>query len=305
MVALAESLAEARSREALVLWFYERFGPENIGGIIAHPGFAEALKQSTIGALGHYDAEPAFSAVFKDLGRFYVGALCMHLHVTPGGLTLTRLKGLCNQSSFISATAAEALLGYMRDIGLFEQAPEQADRRSLVLAPSRGLWENFRARFRLELEATAQVDPSLNRLLERWDKPEVFNAFMAVHGRDSLTIAASYQHHPSGLAVLYERHAGPLLLMKLLAGTRPEDNYPPCLPVPLSMNALARAFDVSRTHVARFIEIGERAGFFERPPGGRELLLTPMLRERLVYFYASTYAQTIGAGRETMVALGI
>jgi hypothetical protein len=310
MAAMSESTEQARpgdalAREALALWFYERFGPENMSAIIAHAGFVEALKRSTIGALGHYAADPTFSTVFKDLGRFYVGALCMHLHATPGGLTLSRLKALCHQSAFISATAAEALLAYMRDIHFFEPAAEQPDRRSLVLAPSAGLWGNFRERFRLEMEAAAQVEPALNRLLAVWDAPEVFIAFMAAHGRDSLTIAASYDPRPGGLGLLYERHAGPLLLMKLLAGARAEDSYPPLLPVPLSINALARTFEVSRTHVARFIEVGEKAGLFERQGKGRELLLTPVLRERLIYFYASTYAQTIGAGRETMATLGI
>lgn len=292
-----------RAEESLAIWLVDRFGPDNIARIVGHPGFDDALRRSTIGALAHFQADPAFSSVFKDLGRFYVGTLCIHLHATPGGLTLSRLKGLCHQSSFISATAAEALLAYMRDIDFFEPAAEQPDRRALVLTPTPALWANFRERFKLEMEAAAQVEPALDRLVALWEAPGVFNAFMAAHGRDSLIIASVYDIRPPGLVLLYERAAGPLLLMALMAGAKPEDSYPPRLPVPLSMKALAQTFEVSRPHVARFIELGEKAGFFERH--GRELLLTPMLRERLTYFYASTYAQTIAAGLETMARLGL
>ncbi|HYE47742.1 MAG TPA: hypothetical protein VEA44_18385 [Caulobacter sp.] len=290
---------------ALPAWILDRFGPEPTERLIGHPRFVDALKMSTLGALAHYEADRTISDILKDLGRFYVGVLCVYLHATPGGLTLSRLRTLCDQSQTISATAAEALLGYMRDIGFVEPVSAQPDRRALVLAPTAALWDNLRDRMRLEVAAAALLEPRLGPLLAAWEAPETFAAFMAVQGRDAVVIAGLDRGPPTGLGILFSRNAGPLLLMAIMAGAGPEDDFPPQGRLRLSMNALAQAFDVSRAHVARFVAAGEEAGYFERLGDGRELRFTPELREILRGFYARTYAQSIAAGLEAMGRLGL
>jgi hypothetical protein len=284
--------------------YLEQFTPEALGRLQAHPRFSEALHRSCFGALDRFDIDRRGSMVLKDLGRFYSGMLCVYLHST-GGLTLARVRQHCADTGLISPGAAETLLGYLRDQGFVEPAPDQPNRREVRLVVAPPLMEHFRERIRLEVEAAAMISNHLGPLVAAWDQPGVFEAFMAVQGRDMILGAPGFGHGGSAIIELFSRNAGPLMLFRIMAGCEPDDSFPPTRPVPLSISGLAAEFDVARSHVGRFIQEGETNGAFERLEDDRALRLTPLIIDEFGRMFASMYAQTHSCANEIMPGLGL
>jgi hypothetical protein len=284
--------------------YLTQFTPEALDRLRAHPRFPEALRRSCLGALDLYEIDRKASTVLKDVGRFYSGMLCVYLHST-GGLTLTRVRQHCADTGLISPGAAEALLGYLRDQGFLEPAPEQPNRREVRLVMAKPFLDSFKQRIGLEVEAAAMLRPDLAPLLAAWDRPGVFEAFMAVQGRDMAQGAPGVGHGGSAIVNLFSRNAGPLMLFRILSGAEPDDSFPPTRPVPVSITALATEFEVARSHVGRFLQDGEEIGAFERLEDDRAVRLTPLIVHEFSKLFASMYAQTHSCANEIMPGLGL
>ncbi|MDB5470873.1 MAG: hypothetical protein JWR84_2433 [Caulobacter sp.] len=265
------------------------FAPARIEAIKAAPAFQTAMRRSFRGALSCYEADPLTSNTLKDAGRDYTGWLCCYLHLTDGGLTLARLRELCGRSSFISANAAEAVLGQMRDRDLVVVAPEQPNRREIRLLVTPPLLHNYRERFRVEIESAALLDDRMARLAASWDRPGVFETYFTAYVGGVVMGASAYDPAQPGMWSLFSHHAGPLILMRICDGADEDDVFPPARPAPLSLSAIAQAFGVSRTHVARVIAESEAEGLMTRSPGGRSITLEPAMRDRISFFFAVVY----------------
>jgi hypothetical protein len=297
-------MAEAPGQ--LSLEAYEaRFAPEKLEAIQAHPRFNEALRRSLTAPLRFHADYPRMSMTLKDSGKFYSGLLCMYLHST-GGLTLTRVRAHCAGSGIISPGAAEALLAYMRDLGFVEPAPQQPNRREVRLVVAPPLLAAFHERMRLEVEAAAMLDERMAPLTAAWDRPGVLEAFMAVQVRDLISVTPFVRPgDAAGLVELFAYNAGPLMMMRIMAGGAPGDSFPPVGPMPLSMAGLAVEFDVSRAHVQRFIQAAQGFSFLERLEDEGAVRLLPRLTQAQSYLYACAYAQSQACAAEIMPGLGL
>lgn len=265
------------------------FSPGRIDAVRAAPAFQAAMRLLFRGGLDVYEADRRTSNVLKDAGRFYTAWLCCYLHLTDGGLTVARLRELCGRSRFISPNAAEALLGQMRDRGLVVVAPEQPNRREIRLLATPPLLCNCKEWFRVSIDSAGLLDARMARLAASWDRPGVFETYFIAYVAGVVMGASAYDPTQPGMWSLFSHHAGPLILMRICDGADKDDVFPPARSAPLSLSAIAQAFDVSRAHVSRVIAESEAEGLMTRSPGGRSVTLKPMMRERVSFFFAVVY----------------
>lgn len=96
--------------------------------------------------------------------------------------------------------------------------------------------------------------------------------------------------HAPGLEVFAERSAGMMILFRLNLAGPADGPFPPATPVPLSINALATAFSVSRKHVLTLLRDAEADGLLTRGgPGNDEITILPRARDGLEVLFATMF----------------
>jgi hypothetical protein len=116
------------------------------------------------------------------------------------------------------------------------------------------------------------------------------------------------------LEEIAERNAGMMIFYSLALAGRDDDAFPPRRPMPLSINALATRFSVSRKHVLTLLRDAEAEGLLRRGgPANSEITLLPRGREALemmmagLFVYMAECAEVAlrasGEGRCATVAL--
>ena len=244
------------------------------------PGFDAYSRQ----AAGIWRAPVSHDAILastlRDLGRFVSGVWSLHLNATPGGLTLTRLSDLLDQTGISSPGRARAMLVYLRFVGYIEPAPEAGDGRRRVFRPTGRMSAAFRARYRMEFEAAGPLDPDIAAALARIDEPTFFAALMAAMGELSLAGFQLADFQGASLNALSHHYAGMTVLAELLAIADQGESFPPVGPARFAVAGLAKACGISRSQVRRILRAGAGAGFFELTGEG-QLILTPLLAEHV------------------------
>ncbi|MDO8380602.1 hypothetical protein [Phenylobacterium sp.] len=264
-----------------------------LGAMLAKPELDEAMRRSVRGAVAYYDAAPILHRNVKDVSRFLLGVVALYLDAS-GGLTHRRLRELSGKSGILSAGTATAVLLRLQLIGYVTrgEAPNGLPR---LYKPTSVMAKAFRERMRIELESVALLEPGVRTLLDDLDDAETFGAFMAVMGEQSMQAAGAPNHDIAPFNALSLRSAGLLILFDLMMRADRGGPYPPQGEVEVSVAALARRYEVSRSHVLSVLRDIEAAGWMTRAGVDATWVLTPALGETVRIFYGITYLGLIRA----------
>jgi hypothetical protein len=249
------------------------------------------------------EADPAIDGMQKDAGRSAAGLCAAYLHAS-GGLTLPRLKALMATFGLVSPGRARALLIYMHYLGYLEMRRVRERGKSVLYKPTAHFLSSHREHMRAVIDGVLVLEPAVGRLLDRFEAPGVYDAFVRSMGECFLD--GSRQGHDQDVyfRVFMHRHAG-IQIMHALLAEAPEAAFPPEGPLPFSGAAAARRFKVSRVHVRRLLEAGRAEGLLELGDG--TVALTPAGREAVDWVFATqmilyliTVARTLKAMPQLM-----
>lgn len=269
------------------------FPYNRLEAFLDRPGLDDAIRSSVQGAVAYYDAAPTMHRDVKDVGRFMLGVLALYLDAS-GGLTHRRLRELSGKSGIVSAGTATAVLLRLQMIGYVSRT-EAGNGHSRPYKPTPAMETAFRGRMRIEFEALSHITDETAEMLARFDEPEVFAMLMAMMGDQSMQAAGSPNPDIEALNKLAVRSAGLLILFDLMHQADTGGAFPPVGAVQISVAAIARHYDVSRSHMLSVLRDIERAGWIEKRPGDGVWFLTPALRTDVRIFYGITYLGLIRA----------
>jgi hypothetical protein len=271
-----------------------------IQAMLADPRLEAAMRHSIRGALAFYDRAPVMHRNLKSVGRFALGVIALYLDAT-GGLTHRRLRELSGYSGFISAGAATALLLRLRLIGYVTPAESLPGGATKLYQPSPEMVNAFRERLRFEVEAAASFDSRIAPILDGLDEPGVFSDLMATFGADA--IYAARHPHPGTAAIgrLSTRSAGMMVMYQLISDADTGGAFPPQGELRVSIAALARRYEVSRSHVLTILRDAESFRLIRRLDENR-WRLEPALAEAFRILYAVLYLGIIQSARAARAA---
>lgn len=267
--------------------------PEAFARLQSDPDFPRALRALARNMMEAGERDKALDGIFKDAGR-YVAAMCAaYLHAS-GGLTLPRLKELCASLGILSMGRARALLLYLRYLGYVRPLP-QTRGEPQIYVPTDAFVQTWRNHMRAALGAIQIVEPAIEELIGALEDGDVLDHFSKLHSEDLFASARNTDQKMAFFRVFMQRYAGSQIVwMMLLAG----DECPPSGPVPFSVSAAARKFNVSRMHIKRLLNDAEREGLI-RLEGSGTLTLTAQGREQLVFVYSSQLLCLLDAAART------
>lgn len=269
------------------------FPYNRLEAFLARPGLDDAMRSSVQGAVAYYDAAPTMHRNVKDVGRFMLGVLALYLDAT-GGLTHRRLRELSGKSGILSAGTATAVLLRLQLIGYVTRT-DAANGHSRPYVPTPAMEAAFKGRMRIEFEALTHLTGETAEMLARFDEPEVFAMLMAMMGDQSMMAAGSPNPDIEAFNQLAMRSAGLLILFEVMCQADTGGAFPPIAEVELSVAAIARRYEVSRSHVLSVLRDIERAGWIRKGARDGAWILTSALQADIRTFYGITYLGLIRA----------
>jgi len=262
----------------------------------ADPRYPEAVRNFASNMLDAGDADRLLDGILKDAGRNVAALSAIHLHFS-GGLTLPRLKTLCASFGLVSPGRARALLLYLRYLGYVE--PSGARGGAALYVPTARFLNTWRNHLRAVLRAVQVLEPvEIGRLLDRFDAPGVFETYAKIlcdvflEGMPHASMESPY------FRVFMHRNAGIQIMHTLLAAST-GDVFPPAQPIAFSLAAAARRFKVSRIHVRRLLDAGERDGLLRLSADGA-VQFEPAGRDAIDYVFATQMIRFLSAAARTL-----
>lgn len=248
----------------------EAVSAEAVARLCGLPGFDRAMRAAVRSAVELYRGDRLLNALMNDRARALFGHAALYLHYAADahdgpGLSVGAMKDICAQVGLCSRGRTEAMLALMRAGGLLAAAPS-LDRRRRLLVPTEKLMELHRTRWGAQFQAMSAVLQRAAAYHAALDDPAFIRAFVLELGRRFIAGLRVLDAAPD-LGDIAERNAGVIILYALSLEGRADDAFPPRAPVPLSINALAVRFSVSRKHVLTLLRDCEARGLLER--GGR------------------------------------
>jgi AraC-like DNA-binding protein len=211
---------------------------------------------------------------------------------TDTGLTPGRFKSFCTRTGMCGEGRVTAILAFMRLTGHLEAETHPADRRITRLRPSDKMLETMRTRLRTQFAGAAMICPEIAPAIERLGCRE-FERELSQEFLKRWAIGTRFVDHAPDMRLFLERDVGVMILFALMLGADPSEPLPPEKPIPLSIAALARRFNVSRTHVLRLIRDAEAEGLMTRTgEKGEQIFFAPRLQESIKSFFAATFQLT-------------
>ena len=254
-------------------------GAEHISAFAAHPRFPAAARRLAHNLLTFADQNRAFDGIAKDAGRFALSFAAIYLDST-GGITIPRLKELCELFGVASPGRARAILFYLLFLGF--AAPDGKEGRVSRYAATDRLREVWKLYLQARLDAASLVEPLALNIAANLNDPSYFAAFVRVQG-SGISYLASELDRRSALqmsfqSAILDRNAGMQLLHYLALQLQGDDDYPPAGAIALSVRDAARRLRVSRQHLLRLLRHAEAAGLLVRGKNGAVQFM-PSLRE--------------------------
>jgi hypothetical protein len=263
--------------------------PAAIAALRADPQFQSVMRELAGSMVARYRGNRLLNSLINDRARavFTHGALYLHYSAAPAdaGFTVGAIKDFCVEHGLCSRGRCEATLALMRAAGYFAAAPS-GDRRRRPLVPTAKLLALHRERWSDHFRAMRRVLPQGERYRNALDDPDFFKRFV-------LTLGAAFSggfrllENAPELEIFAERNAGMVILLSLALGGPPEGPFPPVAPVPLSINALATAFAVSRKHVLTLLRDAQAEGLLERGAGSSQIRILPRARSAIEILLAT------------------
>lgn len=267
----------------------------------AFPAVARALAELGSGS----GAGAVIDKALRDVTRLVVATFALYLDATPGGLTHSRLTALLEASHSGGRTHAYAMIAYMQFLAYIEPAGEGDDGRARLYRPTERMRAAFRSYFVAQLTAIAPLHPEVMTLVARLDEPEIFARYVALVGEGLLASTLLLQpERPPPFNLFSRRRSGLVMLWTLLLSPPEADAWPPVGYFPVSVNDIARRAGVSRPHLQRLLDDGERAGLLAKGADGR-IRVRRLLRREVNTFLILVILSLALTARRTVADLGI
>jgi len=293
MVAQFDGLASWKSAEA------DLSGA--VGRVAEHPGFSAAARALASGMLELAAADRVLDAIFKDAGRYFAAMWGFALH-EDGGLTLPRLKAVCERSGLLSPGRARTLLQFLQHCAYIERRPAAPGPDLYVPSPAYlAAWDRH---FVTSLAAASFIDPGVAVLLGAdAAAASMRQAYGRIHADGTLASMASEPPGFSFLRVFLHPYAGNHIAWTLLASEL-DPEFPPRRAGPVSMAGLARACGAARSQVTRVFHRAAEAGLATVEADG-VVLFSDDAREQLRFFYAAQFVQILAAAARASEPRGV
>jgi hypothetical protein len=279
--------------------------PDALSGLRGREGFQAAMLAAARSTVALYRGNRLLNSLMNDRARALFAHVALYLHfVSEPGLTVGAMKELCVRLGLCGPGRCEAVLALMRAAGLFIAAPH-ADRRRRLLVPTEKLIALQCERWAAHLEAMRLVMPKAEHYCAALGD-EVFVRAFVISLVEKFIAGLRVLDHAPGLEMFAERNAGMVILFSLALAGPAEGPFPPTAPVPLSINALATTFSVSRKHVLTLLRDAEAHGLLARGgPGNDEINLLPSARESLEMLFATMFGLLAQCAEDGLRASGM
>ncbi len=254
----------ASEMAALVLAVLDQ---DRLDGMIQEARFGDVSLALLDNWAPHAEDDASMTRTLRDVGHYMAGIWALGLHGSSEGFNHASLSRLVEPLGLGSRSRVHAMLVYLQVIGLIRPIPAQGDGRIKRYAPTPALEALFRARWRRELRLCLPLLSGAQAVLDRWDEPGVFEAFMAATGRFMAGSFLAYDRKAPNLDGISERNAGLVVLGQLVSMAG--GDFPPTGPAVINLSELAKRSGVSRQHARNVLKVGEKAGFWRTGSDGR------------------------------------
>jgi hypothetical protein len=260
-----------------------------LSGLRGRAGFQAAMRAAARSTVVLYRGNWLLNALMNDRARVLFALVALYLHfVGKPGLTVAAMKEMCVRLRLCGAPRCEAVLALMRAGGLLSAAPD-ADRRRL-LVPTEKLVALQRERWAAYLEAMCLVMPQAEHYCAGLDD-EIFVRAFVISLVEKFIAGLRVLDYAPELEVFAACNAGMVILFNLALAGPADGPFPPTVTVPLSLDAQAKIFSVSRKHVLTFLHDAEGRGLVARGGAANdEITLLPRARHGLELLFAATFA---------------
>ena len=268
---------------------------------MSHPGFPEASRALAAGMLALSARDRVLGGIFRDAGR-YVAAMCaFYLYADGGGLTLPRLKAICARSGLLSPGRARNLLQLLEHLRYVEPGARGRGGKATTYHPTSTFLAAWEEQLRTAVEAARRIEPAIAVVLDRLDQPHVLRTFARFHAEGLVTATGDGTFVRPFVQTFMHPYAGTQIVWVLIDLAKGEE-FPPRSTGPITLSGLARQFGVSRVHIKRIFDDGEREGLSRLESDG-EVNLTPAAVAQLSIIYGVQFAQLLSAAARTAVIL--
>jgi hypothetical protein len=261
----------------------------------ACPRYSEAARAFASAMLAQAEADRALDALLKDAGRNVAAKCLAYLHVT-GGLTLPRLKALCESTGLVSPGRARLLLMYLQHLGYATPAPRCKTQVARRYDPTPRFLETWRRHMRATLESAAVIEPAVSMVLVSLDAPGVFECYVRYISDAYLEGLKDIDIEEPFFRTFMHSYAGTQIVHGLVVAAK--DGFPPHAPLAFHPSETAKRFSVSRLHVRRMMEAAQRGGLLRLADGS--LALTTAGRAAIDHVYATQLIVFLVAAARTV-----
>jgi hypothetical protein len=262
-----------------------------VARVAQHPGFPAASRALASGMLELAAADRVLDAIFKDAGRYFAAMWGFALHA-DGGLTLPRLKAVCERSGLLSPGRARTLLQFLQHCAYIERRVAAAGPDVYVPSPAYlAAWDRH---FVASLAAARFIAPGVAALLGAdAGAASMRQAYGRIHAAGTLAGMSSEPLEFSVLRVFLHPYAGNHIVWTLLTSDL-DPEFPPRRAGPVSMAGLARGCGAARSQVTRIFREADEEGLATLDADGA-VLFSDTAREQLRFFYAIQFVQILAA----------
>ncbi len=276
--------------------------PAEITRFRQHPGFPAAMRIAAQNAVALYRNDRLLSSILSERARALFTHVALYLHFTAGeagspGLTVGAMKDMCVELKICSRGRCEAMLALMRAGGLFAVAPD-VDRRRRLLVPTEKLLALHRERWAPQFDALSEIIPEAKSYRAALANLVFIRTLVVEFAWRFISGWRVLEQVPE-LEMFADRNAGMVILFSLALAGPAGSRFPPDGPQPLSINALATKFSVSRKHVLTMLRDAEAQGLLARCGAANdEIAFLPRGREALETFLANVFLYQAACARE-------
>ena len=234
---------------------------EAVGGLMARPGFARAVRTLYRGKIATVAEDPVMASLFRDAGHYVVTLLAFLLAHDEEGITLARLKAVCAGSRLMSPGRVRALLGYLEHVGFVDQVTARTGNQAAVYRPAPRFVDAWCRHMRSGLEAAAIIDDAAGALLARMDEPGVAVQFARAQG-GIITAAIFGQDWGDDMPFvrIFQHRLGGGRAMTALVASEADDGELAGQAVSFSLTAVAEMSGISRVQARRLFDDAQAAG---------------------------------------------
>jgi DNA-binding MarR family transcriptional regulator len=216
------------------------------------------------------------------------------------GLTISRLKAICVEQKFCSASRVEVMVAAMRLFGFARVERDPYDHRiKLLVLTEKPILAQMR-RWRRQFTAMAMVMPEGQLGLDGLEHPE-FPPALAGKLYEWFATGGRIITAVPDLDKFMDRNSGMAILLHLTAASVPASGGSKERMAVATVSGLSKRFHVSRAHVRKLLEECEEVGYFRRTGSdSTHIFLLPAWIDVFETIYAATFLQLGDCTRDAL-----